>query len=278
MSALRLPGVARRRWRNPSDRRSDAARSSPATAEDAVDGVGQCADVSRWDEQGAGPGHLLHGRPRRGDQGGATGQRLQGGQAEALVQRRIDDGRRRAEQGRDDPSSTYPVRTIRRPRPDDATAASTASPPHPRPPASTSRASGWRPATAAKARDQGRHVLAGLERPHEHQRAAGPRSGGRRRRPAGRRPHPGEGSSGRNRSVSTPWGATTTSASTSHHRPRPSAVTWLGQTTTAASSPPARWPAGRGATLDRSCHSGASKKLRSWTVTTDGTGDHRGIV
>ena len=34
---------------------------------------------------------------------------------------------------------------------------------------------------------------------------------------------------------------------------------------------PGRWPAGRGATLDRSCHSGLSKKLRSWTVTTDGT-------
>ena len=78
--------------------------------------------------------------------------------------------------------------------------------------------------------------------------------------------------------MSTPWGATTTSASTRHQWSSPSAVTTLGQTTTAASRAARRMARVNNATFERSCHSGASKKLRSWTVTTEGTGDRRGIV
>ncbi len=78
--------------------------------------------------------------------------------------------------------------------------------------------------------------------------------------------------------MSTPCGATTTSASTVHQRPRPSAVTRLGHTTTAASLAARRMARRKRTTLERSCHSGASKKLRSWTVTTDGSPERRGIV
>ena len=78
--------------------------------------------------------------------------------------------------------------------------------------------------------------------------------------------------------MSTPCGATTTSASTVHHVRSASAVTWLGHTTTVARRAARRMARRNRATLERSCHSGASKKLRSCTVTTVGTDGFRGIV
>ena len=78
--------------------------------------------------------------------------------------------------------------------------------------------------------------------------------------------------------MSTPWGATKTSASTRHQRASSSAVTRLGQTTAAARRAARVMARRKSSTLDRWCHWGASKKLRSWTVTTVGTGVRSGIV
>ncbi len=78
--------------------------------------------------------------------------------------------------------------------------------------------------------------------------------------------------------MSTPCGATTTSASTVHQRCSSSAVNRLGQITTAASRAARVIARRKSSTLERSCQRGSSKKLRSCTVTTDGTGHRRGIV
>ena len=78
--------------------------------------------------------------------------------------------------------------------------------------------------------------------------------------------------------VSTPWGATNTSASTGHHRASCSAVTRLGQTTAAARRAATLMARRNSRTFDHSCHSACSKKLRSWMVTTAGTDERSGMV
>ena len=89
---------------------------------------------------------------------------------------------------------------------------------------------------------------------------------------------PDSGSSGRKRRVSTPWWATKTSALTSHHRCSSSAVTRLGHTTAAARRAATAIARRNSSTLARWCQLGASKKLRSCTVTTAGTDERSGMV
>ena len=78
--------------------------------------------------------------------------------------------------------------------------------------------------------------------------------------------------------MSTPWGATNTSASTRHHRANCSAVTRLGQTTAAARRAATLMARRNSSTLDHWCQSACSKKLRSCTVTTAGTDERSGMV
>ena len=66
-----------------------------------VEDVGQSGRVTGVDQRGRVPGHFLHGRPSGGDQGDAAGQRLEGGETEALVARGVDGGGGRSKQGRD---------------------------------------------------------------------------------------------------------------------------------------------------------------------------------
>ena len=179
------PPCAVRRWpprcggprcRSPRRRRSASAGAPPRpAASSSVEGVGQPGHVTRADQHGSVTGHLLHGRARGGDQRGPAGQGLEGREPEPLVEGRVDGHRRRtaAGRGRHRRARTRSARSADA-SPEASTARSTASVPQPGPPASTSRASGCRSATRAKAADQRGHVLAGLERA--------------RRRPANGRP------------------------------------------------------------------------------------------
>ncbi len=128
--------------------------------------------------------------------------------------------------------------------------------------------------------DQGGHVLAGLQGPHEHEHGTAP--------PAVDQPVVHAGQHGDVGSLGPLV------------RPEPPGVhavvghEYLGSTpcTTARARPP--WPGSgtprrrpgaatlmarrKNSAFERSCHCGSSKKLRSWTVTTDGTRDRSGIV
>ena len=55
-------------------------------------------------------------------------------------------------------------------------------------------------------------------------------------------------------------------------------MTWLTQTSTPARSAARRMARRKKAALERWCHSGWSKKVQSWIVTAQGTGDRAGIV
>ena len=55
-------------------------------------------------------------------------------------------------------------------------------------------------------------------------------------------------------------------------------MTWLTQISTAACRAARRMARRKKAALDRRCHSGWSKKVQSWIVTAQGTGDRAGMV
>ncbi len=156
-------------------------------------------------------------------------------------------------------------------------ALSTGSTPHPLPPASTRRVSRWRGATRAKASTSEVTSFRGSRVPTKSTK-------GRPSTSRGSTPEstdaslPGDGSSGRKREVSTPWGATTTSASTRHQRASWSAVNRLGQITTVARRAATAIARLNTRTFERSCQFGDSKKLRSCTVTTTGTRARSGMV
>ncbi len=96
--------------------------------------------------------------------------------------------------------------------------------------------------------------------------------------PRARASDPGDGSSGEKRSWSTPWGATTTGARTSQTSTSRSAVVRLTQTSTDARTAATRMARRNSTALLRSCHSGWSKKVQSWMVTTTGRRVRSGIV
>ncbi len=174
-------------------------------------------------------------------------------------------------------SGTYPVRMMREATPDATTAWSTASAPHPTPPARTTTASRWWPAIRAKARTSVGMSLRGSSVPTNTKKG---RPSANRGSTAARtaRSAPGSGSSGPKRPVSTPWGATNTSVSTRHQRASCAAVTRLGQTTAAALRAATAMARRKTRTFERSCHRASSKKLMSWMVTTEGTDARSGIV
>ncbi len=65
---------------------------------------------------------------------------------------------------------------------------------------------------------------------------------------------------------------------TSHQARSRSSVTWLTQINTAAWRAARRMARRKKAALERTCHSGWSKNVQSWIVTTQGTGDRDGMV
>ena len=109
-------------------------------------------------------------------------------------------------------------------------------------------------------------------------KATSGRSTGTPSAPSTARSAPSAGSRGVKRSWSTPCGATTTGARTSHHGRSRSSVTWLTQISTPACRAARRMARRKKAALERRCHSGWSKKVQSWIVTAQGTGDRAGIV
>ena len=273
------PGVARRRSRGPG-------AGAPASA--AAPSRGPAARrrgrrPGRRRRRGGParrrPGHLLHGRPRRGDQGCPAGQGLEGRQAEPLVEGRVDGGRRRPQQGRhrlvghvpgpDDPRGH--AGRGRRPGPP-------RPPPSRSPPARTSSASGWRAATRANAPTRVGTSLRGSSVPTNTRKGGPPASRGSMPASSGG-VGPGRGLVGPEPLGVHPVGG--------HEHlgvdPAPPAELLGGDPARAdhRRRPPGRhagWPGGRAGPWMRSCHSGSSKKLRSWTVTTAGTGERSGIV
>ena len=117
------------------------------------------------------------------------------------------------------------------------TAASTASPPQPWPAGQHQEGLGMPAGHRRERPDQRRDVLAGFERADEDQER--PARGQAVVEAAARAASaPGDGSSGRNRSVSTPWGATTTWRPPGTSGARSSAVTRLGQRRRPRPGPP----------------------------------------
>ena len=89
---------------------------------------------------------------------------------------------------------------------------------------------------------------------------------------------PGSGSSGRKRSWSTPWGTTWTGPEGGQISDSLSAVLALTHTSASAWRAATRMARRKNGTRVRWCHSGWSKKVRSWMVTTRGRDDASGIV
>jgi hypothetical protein len=89
---------------------------------------------------------------------------------------------------------------------------------------------------------------------------------------------PGAGSATPKRSPSTPCGATITVALGRHSSVKRVAVASLTQMTTAARRAATLMALLKNLTLAGWCHSGWSKKVQSWTVTTTGTFARSGIV
>ncbi len=125
------------------------------------------------------------------------------------------------------------------------------------------------------------HRLAGLERAHEQRRREGARRAGARmlvvgHGPASSGPGPGDRvGSGRDRRRGEPrtpgrWARTA----------RPGARRSVGSRTRwhRPGAPPTRMARRNTTTLLRSCHSGWSRKVRSWTVTTRGSRECSGMV
>ena len=267
------PRCGRRRSRGPGRRRSAVARTPPdrpassasrASARPAVSPGSTRTATSPATSSMAVPAVVTSGAPQ------ARASRA--GQSEPLVEGRVDGRRRRAQQGGhglvghvpgpDDPGGQ--AGPGRRPGPP-------SSAPQPAPPARTSRASVWRPATRPNASHQAGDVLAGLEGADEEQERATVGRGAGRWPPAGRRRPRSEGSSGRKRSgVDTVGGHEHPGVDPAPAGRAASAVIRLGQTTAAARRAATRMARRKNRTLDRSCQAGSSKKLRSWTVTTVG--------
>ena len=151
-----------------------------------------------------------------------------------------------------------------------AAASRTAAAPQPSRPAITSATSGWSVAMRANASISVGTSLRGSS-------VAAKATYGGRIPTAARRPRSAR-SVVRKRSWSTPWGATNTGAVGARTVARRARVCSLTATMAPARRVLARIIRWKNATFDRSCHSGCSKNVRSWTVTTVGVRTRSGRV